>query len=1061
MVVAHSPSSVTDTTDTLFDPDYAATGSANAINGHYLEDEAACIASLLQIAAESDADAKAVQATAISLVERVRKLNDGRSGLDAFLQKYDLSSQEGIMLMCIAEALLRIPDSDTADELIADKLSMANWSEHVGTSDSMFVNASTWGLMLTGRVLRLEDQVIGNPMSVFDRLVSRAGEPVVRAAMRSAMKIMGHQFVMGRDIRSAIKRSLKGDNKGYRYSFDMLGEAALTAKDAGRYFDTYYDAIGKIGESSKVSDVFAAPSISVKLSALYPRYEFARRREVLDQLAPKVLALAQAARDAGIAITMDAEEADRLELSLDIFERVITDPTLEGYEGFGLAVQAYQKRASAVVHWLKQLAARLHRRIPVRLVKGAYWDTEIKYAQELGLPNYPVFTRKVNTDVSYLACVRLLLDAGEHLYAQFATHNAHTIAYVLQHAGGRDDYEFQRLHGMGEELYTDIIDAERYGKRCRVYAPVGSHEDLLPYLVRRLLENGANTSFVNRIVDEREPIADIVADPVAEVHALDVIAHPKIPMPKGLFGETRDNSNGINLADRQTGNALLGAMRSASKKHYDAQPIVNGKPRDGAWHDSMNPADLSDVVGRVAYATAELTGEAVDSAVAAWRQWDRMPVGKRAGMLNTAADLFEQHHAELLALCVREAGKSIPDAIAELREAVDFLRYYAAQARAEFAQPTELPGPTGERNLHGLRGRGVFVCVSPWNFPLAIFVGQISAALAAGNTVIAKPAEQTSIVAFRAVQLMYEAGLPTEVLQFLPGTGAEVGGAATADPRVAGVAFTGSTATALTINRTLAARDGQIGILIAETGGQNAMIVDSSALPEQVVLDAVQSGFNSAGQRCSALRVLCVQEDIAPRVIELLKGAMDQLQIGDPSDLATDVGPVIDDTARGKLLAHVDHMKTAQTVLHQCVLPTSADKGMFVSPTLIEIDSLSALTEEVFGPIVHVYRFKGGALNDVVDAINNTGFGLTFGVHTRIDGRAGRLAAASLAGNVYINRNMVGAVVGSQPFGGRGLSGTGPKAGGPNYLTRFASEYTISNNTAAVGGNASLLSLDD
>ena len=1046
---------------TLFDTDFARPGSAHSINAAFLQSEAEVIDALLRLAAESEADTAAVQATAKGLVERVRQQNDGRSGLDAFLQKYDLSSQEGIMLMCIAEALLRIPDADTADELIADKLSMANWSEHVGTSDSMFVNASTWGLMLTGRVLSLDDHVRGNPIGTFDKLVSRAGEPVVRAAMRSAMRIMGHQFVMGRDIKAAIKRSHKGDNKAYRYSFDMLGEAALTRTDAARYFDAYAAAIERIGASNSIDDLFAAPSISVKLSALYPRYEFARRREVLDELAPLILALVQKARDAGIAITMDAEEADRLELSLDIFERVMTDPSIADYAGFGLAVQAYQKRAAGVIRWLTQLADRVRHRIPVRLVKGAYWDTEIKHAQEMGLDGYPVFTRKVNTDVSYLACARLMLDAGAQIYPQFATHNAHTIAYVLQHAGGREDYEFQRLHGMGEALYDDIIDADRYGRQCRVYAPVGSHEDLLPYLVRRLLENGANTSFVNRIVDEREPVDAIIADPIAEVSVQKPVAHPKIPMPAALFGEDRQNSHGINLPDRDVATALLDAMRQQAEQRYRAAPLIDGKPQDATWHDSINPFDQRETIGEVGFADAAQTTAAIDVAAGSWRQWDNTPVAERAGALRAAADLFEAHTAELLALCVREAGKSIPDAIAELREAVDFLRYYAAEAERRFALPEELPGPTGERNVFGLRGRGVFVCVSPWNFPLAIFTGQIAAALAAGNAVIAKPAEQTSIVAFRAVQLMLEAGVPSGALQFLPGTGAEVGNAATADPRVAGVAFTGSTQTALVINRALAARDGQIGVLIAETGGQNAMIVDSSALPEQVVLDAVQSGFNSAGQRCSALRVLCVQDDIAPRVIELLKGAMDELYIGDPSNLATDVGPVIDTAAQERLRAHTERMRSEQTVLHQAKLPAAISNGIFFPPTLVEIDALDALKEEVFGPIVHVYRYRGKDLNTLVEQINDSGYGLTFGIHSRIDGRAGVLAKASLAGNVYINRNMVGAVVGSQPFGGRGLSGTGPKAGGPNYLTRFASEYTVSNNTAAVGGNANLLSLDD
>ncbi len=1043
-----------------FSNDAAARGSTDEFGADYLADEAGIVNELLGIAAESAVERDNVQRTAVSLVEHVRKLNEDRSGLDAFLQKYDLSSQEGIMLMCIAEALLRIPDADTADQLIADKLSMADWSEHVGTSDSMFVNASTWGLMLTGKMLKLDPQARQNPSQMLRRLVSRAGEPVVRSAMRSAMKIMGHQYVMGRDIKAALKRSRKGDNAGYRYSFDMLGEAALTREDAHRYFRAYSDAIDAIGASDNGSDIFAAPGISVKLSALHPRYEFGRHEQVLDELTPMLLELAQRARKAGIALCMDAEEADRLELSLDIFERVYCDQSLDGYHGFGLAVQAYQKRAAGVVRWLTRLSMRIGRRIPVRLVKGAYWDSEIKHAQEEGQAGYPVFTRKLNTDVSYLACARLLLDAGERLYPQFATHNAHTLSYVLHHAGSRDDFEFQRLHGMGEELYSAVIDADRYDKRCRVYAPVGSHEDLLPYLVRRLLENGANTSFVNRIVDENEPVADIVADPISVAAQLEPIAHPRIPLPANLFGDRRANSRGVNLADRRVRDDLYARMREFAGKRYSIAPVVDGKQCEGEVVASVNPFDVNEVVGDVAFADAALAARAVDVAAGGWAAWDKTDARKRSDILLSTADLFEANEAELLALCVREAGKSIPDAISELREAVDFLRYYAVEARERFVEPIQMPGPTGERNLFGLRGRGVFLCISPWNFPLAIFTGQVAAALAAGNSVIAKPAEQTSIVAARAVALMYEAGVPGSVLQFVPGEGAVVGGATISDSRINGVAFTGSTQTAQLINRTLAARDGQIGTLIAETGGQNAMIVDSSALPEQVVLDAIQSGFNSAGQRCSALRVLCVQKDIAPRVIELLQGAMQELVIGDPSQLATDVGPVIDAQARDVLAAHVSRMREEQTILHECRLPDATADGIFFPPTLVEIDSLDALSKEVFGPVIHVLRFDSAKLPALIDAINATGYGLTFGVHSRIDGRAGQLAAMSHAGNVYINRNMVGAVVGVQPFGGHGLSGTGPKAGGPNYLLRFASEYTISNNIAAVGGNASLLSLD-
>ena len=1044
-----------------FPTGFAQEGALTGTEPGYLADEAACVAELMALAAQDDAASVQIAESATALVRHVRKLNEQRSGLDAFLQQYDLSSQEGIMLMCIAEALLRIPDADTADRLIADKLSMADWSSHLGTSDSLFVNASTWGLMLTGRLLGLDEAHRVNPGVLLKRLVSRAGEPVVRQAMRHAMKIMGHQYVMGRDIASALKRAAKGSNRDYRYSFDMLGEAALTRADARRYLQAYADAIDAIGAVHDGGDVFAAPSISVKLSALHPRYEFARREAVVEELGNDLAALAKRARAAGIALTMDAEEADRLELSLDIFARVMRDPELAGYHGLGLAVQAYQKRAPAVIRWLSGLARDTGRRIPVRLVKGAYWDTEIKHAQELGLPGYPVFTRKINTDVSYLACARLMLEAGDALYPQFATHNAHTLSYILQHARGRTDLEFQRLHGMGEELYSAVVDPDRFDRPCRVYAPVGSHEDLLPYLVRRLLENGANTSFVNRIVDETAPIEEIIADPMQAVAALDVVPHPGIVPPAAMFGERRVNSAGINLPDRAVAGSLMGALAAAADERYQLGPLVAGV--SGAKGDVVpvtSPFDRREIIGELRFADAELTRTALDTAVTAWPAWRSTPVAERAAALRRAADAFESNRDELLSLCVREAGKSIPDAIAELREAVDFLRYYAAEAEAHFGMPTLLPGPTGERNVTGLRGRGVFVCISPWNFPLAIFTGQVAAALAAGNTVVAKPAEQTSIVALRATALMHAAGIPEAALACVPGTGAEVGAAATADPRVAGVAFTGSTATARTINRTLAARDGQIGVLIAETGGQNAMIVDSSALPEQVVQDAVMSGFNSAGQRCSALRVLCVQEEVAERVLELLAGAMDDLIIGDPSDLATDVGPVIDTAARDRLASHVERMQREQKVLKQCPLPAATEHGVFFPPTLVEIDRLDALHEEVFGPVVHVLRYRSNDLASLIDAINATGYGLTFGVHSRIDGRAVALAERTLAGNVYINRNMVGAVVGVQPFGGSGLSGTGPKAGGPHYLPRFANEYTVSTNTAAVGGNASLLSLD-
>ena len=1030
-----------------------------ALNTRYLADEETLVRELAEAADTGESARRKIRDLAATLVQSVREGQEKEGGIDAFLQQYDLSSEEGVLLMCIAEALLRIPDADTADRLIADKITSARWKDHLGTSDSLFVNASTWGLMLTGRLLKLDDEARSNPAQVLGKLASRAGEPVVRAAMKQAMRIMGHQFVMGRTIDEALTRAHKKGNRDYRYSFDMLGEAALTAVDAERYYDAYYSAIDEIGNSNDEVDIFSAPSISVKLSALHPRYQYTQHDRVIAELVPLVANLAEYAKQCDIALTIDAEEADRLELSLEVFAAVMRDARLADYDGFGLAVQTYQRRATDVFRFLEELAGETGRRIPVRLVKGAYWDTEIKRAQEQGLTSYPVFTRKEYTDVSYLACARQVLAAGDALYPQFATHNAHTLASIMHFAGARRDYEFQRLHGMGEELYAEVIDPDKLDRPCRVYAPVGSHEDLLPYLVRRLLENGANTSFVNRIVDESIDVADIVADPIDLARKRSYKPHPRILAPSELYAPQRRNSAGINLPDRNVTNSLLAAMQAAMNKDFVAHPIVNGEARDGDAVPSVNPADTTHAVGICKQSTPELVDEALAAAVKGQRAWDRTPARDRAAVLNRAADLLEANTPQLLALCVAEAGKIIPDTVPELREAVDFLRYYAQQATDLFGEPELLPGPTGERNSLALRGRGVFVCISPWNFPLAIFTGQVAAALAAGNAVLAKPAEQTPLVAFRVVELLLEAGVPADVLHFLPGDGASIGGRAVADPRVSGVAFTGSTETARLINRTLAGRDSAIATLIAETGGQNAMFVDSSALPEQVVLDSVFSAFNSAGQRCSALRLLCVQRDIADRVIELLTGHMDELVVGDPALFRTDVGPAIDEDARGLLQSHVDRMQTAASVLHRTAVPADAANGTFFAPTLIEIDSVDALEREVFGPVLHVLRFRGKDLEKVVDAVNATGYGLTMGLHSRIDARARKLAQLSAAGNIYINRNMIGAVVGVQPFGGSGLSGTGPKAGGPHYLPRFASECTISNNVSAVGGNASLLSL--
>lgn len=1032
----------------------------DGVSRNYLADERTLVSGLADSADVGETERRNIQSTATTLVNAVRKHAANEGGLDAFLQQYDLSSEEGILLMCIAEALLRIPDAATADRLIADKITAAKWEEHLGESESLFVNASTWGLMLTGQLLKLDDAAKGNPARYLGALASRTGEPVVRAAMRQAMRIMGFQFVMGRTIGEALARADKKENRPFRYSFDMLGEAALTVEDAARYREAYAGSIDSIGKSAgSATDIFAAPSISVKLSALHPRYEFTQHERVMRELVPVVIELVQRASAAGIGITIDAEEADRLELSLDVFKRVCCDKSMKDFDGLGLAVQAYQRRAGDVIRFLADVAEDVGRRIPVRLVKGAYWDTEIKRAQEMGLDSYPVFTRKCHTDVSYLACARSMLESGESLYAQFATHNAHTLASVMHYAGSRTDYEFQRLHGMGEELYDEIVDPDKFGKPCRVYAPVGSHEDLLPYLVRRLLENGANTSFVNRILDESTDVSDIVADPVEQTRNTGAAPHSGIPAPPDMFAPERRNSRGYNIADREVSRALLDAMQGQAVKTRHAAPIVGGETLKGTAAESRNPASLDEVVGVCCFADQAAVDQALKLAHGAQAAWDRTPVDARAKMLDEVARLYEENAQELMALCVAEAGKTIPDAVAELREAIDFIRYYASQARVLCGEPRVLPGPTGERNTLGMRGRGVFLCISPWNFPLAIFTGQVAAALAAGNSVLAKPAEQTPVVAHRAVELFLEAGIPPDVLHFLPGDGASIGGYAAADSRVAGVAFTGSTETARIINQTLASREGPIGILVAETGGQNAMFVDSSALPEQVVKDSVYSAFNSAGQRCSALRVLCLQADIAPRVIELLQGYMRELTIGDPADLSTDVGPTIDRESQAMLVEHVKKMSGNGKLIQQCELPASTKKGTFVAPAAIEIDSISELDREIFGPVLHVVLYRSERLEEMIDAINGTGFGLTMGLHSRIDGRARAFVRHSGAGNIYINRNMIGAVVGVQPFGGRGLSGTGPKAGGPQYLPRFATEVTVSNNVAAVGGNASLLSL--
>jgi RHH-type proline utilization regulon transcriptional repressor/proline dehydrogenase/delta 1-pyrroline-5-carboxylate dehydrogenase len=1035
---------------------------AEQINRNYLGDEEKIVAALADRARLAPEQQRRIAAQAKQLVEGVRQNQTERSGLDAFLRQYDLSSQEGVILMCLAEALLRIPDDATADKLIADKITRGDWASHFGEAESLFVNASTWGLMLTGRIVRPADEDTHDPRGFVARIAGRIGEPVLRAAFRQAMRIMGHQFVMGRTIGEALERSHSAEHRLYRHSFDMLGESALTSADALRYMGAYHSAIREVAASvAKGTPVESAPSISVKLSALFPRYEFTQRKRVHQELAPRLLELAIAARDGGIALTVDAEEAERLELSLELIEHVARAPQLEDWQGFGLAVQAYQKRTLDVIAFLIALAKSTGRRLNVRLVKGAYWDSEIKRSQERGLAGYPVFTRKVNTDVSYIACARELIAAGDAIYPQFATHNAQTVATILELArsAGRP-FEFQRLHGMGEDLHAQVVGPDKLNVPCRIYAPVGSHEELLPYLVRRLLENGANTSFVNRIVDADTAVDEIIRDPVSVVDSLKQKAHPRIPSPRNLYGDERLNSKGVNLPDPAELQALLSGMQQASLEPWRAGPIVSGKAVAAQAMSVTNPANRSEVIGTVSVASEATVDAAISAAVAAQPDWNATAAAERAAILLKAADLYEKHLPQLVAYCVREGGRSIPDSISEVREAVDFLRYYAARAEEEFGKGLSLPGPTGESNELKLHGRGVFVCISPWNFPLAIFTGQIAAALAAGNSVIAKPAEQTPLVAARAVGLLLEAGVPPDVLHLLTGDGASVGARAVADPRISGVAFTGSTETAQAINRSLASRNGPIPVLIAETGGQNALIADSSALPEQIVLDVVQSGFNSAGQRCSALRALFVQDEIADRVLQLLAGYMDELKIGDPADISTDVGPVIDEPSCSMLGAHARNItKRARWQHAEEMSGELQQRGSFFAPLAVEISSLSELTREVFGPIVHVIRYRAEDLDKVIDAINNTGYGLTLGIHTRVDASARYIASRVRSGNVYVNRNMIGAVVGVQPFGGRGLSGTGPKAGGPYYLHRFATEQTITINTAAIGGNASLLTI--
>jgi RHH-type proline utilization regulon transcriptional repressor/proline dehydrogenase/delta 1-pyrroline-5-carboxylate dehydrogenase len=993
-----------------------------------------------------------VQERAQTLVEQVRSRTDFAHSVDKLLQEYSLDNEEGVVLMCLAEALMRIPDARTADKLIADKISPAKWQEHLGNSDSLLVNASTWGLMLTGKVTHLE-RTTGTVSGLLKRLVNSAGEPVIRAAMHQAMKIMGKQFVLGRTIAEAIKNGHAYRQKGYTYSFDMLGEAALTDADADRYYGDYKAAIESLSASlDQWRSPLLKPTISIKLSALFPRYESTHESWVLDELYERLVQLAMLARRKNIAISIDAEEADRLELSLKLFAKVLSHEALAGWGELGIVVQAYTKRALPVLGYIGALAREAEVSIPVRLVKGAYWDSEIKWAQMKGQADYPVYTRKENTDLSYMICAQFLLHQQQgSIYPQFATHNAHTVAFVQELAAQQPaKFEFQRLHGMGDALY-DLIVGQQIP--VRIYAPVGAHKDLLPYLVRRLLENGANSSFVHRLVDAKTPINDLVISPVSLVEQHLDHRNSAISLPSDLFKPDRQNSFGQNIFVASERDALLDQIKMFEQHQWETIP----RYKTGQINSVRSPYDHTKSVGSASWCNSQGAQDALETVTNAFDDWRTTSVALRADCLRRMGDLLEEHQAEFISLCQREAGKTLQDAIDEIREAVDFLRYYASEAERQFSRPTVLPGPTGESNEHYFEGRGVFVCISPWNFPLAIFIGQISAALVAGNTVVAKPAEATTLIACRAVELFHEAGIPNTVLACVPGSGVELGPVLLSDSRVAGVAFTGSTNTAKHINRTLAEREGAIATFIAETGGNNAMIVDSTALPEQVVNDAFHSAFASAGQRCSALRVLCVQDDIADRIVEMIQGKLQRWNVGDPTEISCDAGPVIDENAQAKLLNYIDKWQQKGSVLAQGTLAANAEQGYFVPPTLIEITNIQELGEEQFGPVLHLVRYSAKALDSLINDINAMGYGLTLGIHSRNEQTAAYIEQRVRVGNCYINRNQIGAVVGVQPFGGCGLSGTGPKAGGPNYLQRFATERTRTINTTAVGGNATLL----
>lgn len=1030
----------------------------DTITNAYRMDETDCLNKLIPTATLPEPEVAQIIETAKKIVLGAREYKKKQSKIDTLLHQYDLSTEEGISLMCLAEALLRIPDKATMDKFISDKISTVDWKNHLSSDNPLFVNAATWSLAFTGKIYAPTLETEKNLSNSLKRVTSRVGTSMIRPIILQMMKAIGKQFVMGQDIQSALKRAQTLEEMGYRFSYDMLGEAARTEADAKYYYQSYVQAIDAIGHAAKAENPAKNPGISIKLSALHPRYEYTQYERVMQELPPKLLALAQQAKKYNIGLTVDAEEADRLDLSLDIFEIVFSDPSLKNWEGLGLAVQAYQKRAAYVIDWLADLSKRQQKRIMVRLVKGAYWDAEIKTSQVQGFKNYPVFTRKSSTDVSYLACAKKLLTHTECFYSQFGTHNAYSISAIMKIAGNNRDYEFQCLHGMGRPIYDQIVDKNQFNQACRIYAPVGTHKDLLGYLVRRLLENGANSSFINHLANETIPLDKIVFDPVAKTKALTHKPHPQIPLPKDIYSHWQ-NSQGIDLSDRHELAALKQRMEAAEKSPWQAASIINGKVKFSKTAETVrSPANLNINIGQVSSATDVEVEEALQIATNATKKWAETSVQERAEILERAAQLLQEQMPELMTVITREGGRTVPDCISEVREAIDFCRYYAYRARRDLL-PTPLPGPTGEANQITLHPRGVIACISPWNFPVAIFTGQIVAALVTGNTVIAKPAEQTPLTAFKVIQILHQAGVPKDVLQLLIGEGSVVGAKLVNDSRLAGVMFTGSTETAKFIERSLANRKGSIALFIAETGGQNAMIVDSSALSEQTVFDVAQSAFNSAGQRCSALRVLYVQEELAPKLLDMLNGYMQELVVGNPNLLATDIGPVIDRDALQMLQNHFAKMRDDANLIAQVPMRGNSENGYYFAPCVFEINDINILPGEVFGPILHVIRYKANELDKVMDAIANTGYGLTLGVHSRIDATVKYITERMPVGNMYVNRNMIGAVVGVQPFGGERLSGTGPKAGGPHYLPRLCVERTISNNIVAVGGNARLVSL--